>query len=396
MATKISQQELVFEVETYLAENYEFRNNILSGKTEVRLISDGEQTAAEWQILSSAMMNSIIRQAKKDNIGGEVSPRQNIEEYILSNAIPMYNPIKEYLDNLPSWDGKNHVASLFSRIPGINSEQLAWCSTWMRSVVAHWLNPGLLHANENVPILIGEQGCGKSTFANRLLPEHLRVYFLDHINFGNKFDRDMALTNNLLVNIDEFDRLGKTQQAHLKQTLSKNKVNGRPIFGKSQDDRARYASFLATTNDEKPLTDPTGSRRYICLRIPKGKFIENEQPINYDQLYAQLVHEVHEQVPYWFNNEEVARIQRTNLDYFKSEDLEEMIKQCYRIPDENEEGMWVYCSDIYSNLKEKFPVLQLYKPDTIKAKIGRKLSNNQCRGKHTKNGNVYYIIPLAS
>ena len=40
------------------------------------------------------------------------------------------------------------------------------------------------------------------------------------------------------------------------------KVNGRPIFGKSQDDRPRYASFLATTNDEHPLCDPTGSRLF--------------------------------------------------------------------------------------------------------------------------------------
>lgn len=396
MTQKITQQELVFEVETYLAEKYEFRNNILSGKTEMRQKSDGEQTVAEWQILSTAMMNSIIRQAKKDNIGGDNSPRQNIEEYILSNAIPVYNPIKEYLDNLPSWDGKNHVANLFSRIPGINSEQLAWCSTWMRSMVAHWQNPNLLHANETVPILIGEQGCGKSTFANRLLPEHLREYFLDHINFGNKFDRDMALTNNLLVNIDEFDRLGQSQQAHLKQTLSKNKVNGRPIFGKSQDDRSRFASFIATTNNEQPLCDPTGSRRYICLHIPTGAFIENESPINYEQLYAQLVQELNDGIPFWFNSAEVVRIQQANAPFFKSEDLEEMIKQCFRIPKENETAKGILCSDIYKALKTKYPSLLNSKPDSLKVKIGKRLSSNGCKSEHTRNGTVYYVIPLAS
>ena len=70
--------------------------------------------------------------------------------------------------------------------------------------MAHWMGMDPLHGNECVPVLIGPQGCGKSTFAVRLLPEHLRQYYLDHINFGNKFDCDMALTHNLIVNIDEF------------------------------------------------------------------------------------------------------------------------------------------------------------------------------------------------
>jgi predicted P-loop ATPase len=229
---------------------------------------------------------SIVRRAKKLGIGEKKSPRQDIEEYIKSDAVPVFDPIQEYMNKLPKWDGKNHVAALFGRIPGLTSEQLGWCATWFRSAVAHWLQMDMLHGNEAVPVLIGQQGCGKSTFAVRLLPEELRQYFLDHINFGNKFDSEMALTHNLLVNIDELANITVAQQGKLKQTLSKVKVNGRPIFGKSQADRRRYASFLATTNDEHPLCDPTGSRRYLCLRVPDGEFIDNSSVINYDQLYA--------------------------------------------------------------------------------------------------------------
>ena len=91
---------------------------------------------------------------------------------------------------------------------------------------------------------------------------------LDHLNLANKFDKEMALTNNLFVNLDELDAIRPSQQSSLKQTLSVSKVNGRPIFGRTQEDRPRFASFVATTNNRHPLQDVTGSRRYICILIP--------------------------------------------------------------------------------------------------------------------------------
>ena len=89
----------------------------------------------------------------------------------------------------------------------------------------------------------------------------LRQYYLDHLNLSNKFDKEMALTNNLLVNLDELDAIRPSQHAALKQTLSKSKVNGRPIFGRAQEDRLRFASFVATTNNPHPLVANTRSTK---------------------------------------------------------------------------------------------------------------------------------------
>ena len=381
-------QEEVLEIETFLNENYRFRRNMLSGKTELTKMGDKE--SEKWSILTAEALNSIVRKAKLEGIGGK-SPRINIEEFIGSDAIPDFDPIEDYLTHLPSWDGNNHVASLFNRIPGLTSEQLSWCSTWMRSAVAHWLGMDRLHGNECVPILIGEQGCGKSTFAVRLLPSELRVYFLDHINFGNKFDSEMALTHNLFVNIDEFANMGPSQQGKLKQTLSKVKVNGRPIFGKSQEDRRRYASFLATTNDERPLCDGTGSRRYLCLQVPKGKLIDNGSPIDYEQLYAQLLYELKEQkIPYWFYNDEVKRIQVTNLPFFKHDVLNQMVSTCFRIPQKNEGGEWITLDDVLTKLQVPYPMLQ--NNTSTKIKIGKILKTMGSAFEHTRNGVRYWLI----
>ena len=380
-------QDAAFEIESFLNENYCFRRNLLSGKTEMQCIGD---EASKWSVLTPEAFNSIVLKAIKEGVGGN-SPKGLINGFICSEETPCFDPIKDYLEHLPQWDGVNHVANLFNRIPGLTSEQLSWCSTWLRSAVAHWLGLDMLHGNETVPVLIGKQGCGKSTFAFRLLPPELRMYFLDHINFGNKFDAEMALTHNLFVNIDEFANMGPSQQGKLKQTLSKVKVNGRPIFGKSQDDRRRYASFLATTNDEHPLCDVTGSRRYLCLIIPKRKYIDNATPIDYGQLYAQVVYELLEkQVPYWFSNEEVARIQSANLPFFKQDDLENMVKSCFRIPQEGEQGDWMLCKDVYEILQGKFPHF-VGNPST-KVKIGFILKFMGCTSQHSKNGQKYQLI----
>ena len=406
-STKNGSSEMMIEsgsdfslVESFLDEYYLFRRNILSGKTEYLIIkkddeSELEEKDGDWKVLTNNAFNSIVRHAKRLGIGENKSPRQDIDEFINSEEVPVYNPIKEYLESLPKWDGQNQVAELFGRIPGLTSEHLIWCSIWLRSAVAQWLPMEMLHGNEAVPILIGQQGCGKSTFAVRLLPEKLRQYFLDHINFGNKFDSEMALTHNLFVNIDELANMGASQQGKLKQTLSKVRVNGRPIFGKSQDDRLRFASFLATTNDEHPLCDPTGSRRYICLHIPAGEYIDNSSVINYDQLYAQVMYELcHQQTPYWFTNDEVARIQQKNLPFFKTDDLESMIRNCFRVPEgeEEDEGKWMNCSEIFQVLHEHYPMLMSNL--STKIRIGQSLKLMGCKMKHTKKGQAYQLIEL--
>ena len=199
--TLAASQEGTLAAEQFLQEHYFFRRNVLSGKVEFAVVpSEGEP---QYRVLTQEALNSIIIRAKREEICEKGSPKTEITELIHSEEVPEHNPIREFLENLPAWDGKNHIAQLFSRIPGISTEQHAFLATWIRAVVAHWLQMDTLHGNECVPTLIGAQGCGKTTFVARLLPPELRQYFLDHLNLSNKFDKEMALTNNLIVCLDE-------------------------------------------------------------------------------------------------------------------------------------------------------------------------------------------------
>ena len=349
-------QENTLEIEQFLQDNYLFRRNVLNGKVEFATLPADEPV---YRVLTQQALNSIILRAKREAVVEKGSPKAEIMELVNSEEVPVYDPIREYLDRLPQWDGRNHVAQLFSRLPGISTEQHGFLAVWLRSAVAHWLQMDAIHGNECVPTLIGAQGCGKTTFMTRLLPSHLRQYFLDHLNLSNKFDKEMALTNNLLVNLDELDAIRPSQHPALKQTLSKSKVNGRPIFGCSQEDRPRYASFVATTNNPHPLTDATGSRRYICLTIPKGQMIDNMGDIDYEQLYAQVLYEIRElKIPYWFNNEEVARIQQLNLNYMEQKDIAEVVEACFRKPREGEKPKPLFSGQILKMIQTEFPSIK--------------------------------------
>ena len=114
-------QLAIYQVESFLEESYLFRRNVLNGKTEficikpVKELEEEEPENSEekelekkeetlkvnpeektWQILTAEVFNSIVRRAKKLGIGEQKSPRQDIEEYIKSDAVPVFDPIQEY------------------------------------------------------------------------------------------------------------------------------------------------------------------------------------------------------------------------------------------------------------------------------------------------------------
>lgn len=375
-------------IEEFMSKCYQFRKNVLSDQFEM-----SENSAKpDWRPVTRESINSIMRRIRHE-LGEDVATKSAIVEYVYSEETPSFDPIGEFLGSLPAWDGKDRLHELFSRLTGISEEQIAFLKVWARSTVAHWLQIDKLHGNELVLTLIGPQGCGKSTFCARLLPPTLTQYYLDHVNLANKFDKDMALSNNLIVNIDELDQLKKGKQPELKQMISKIKVNGRPIFGRAQCDRLRYASFTATTNNPRPLYDPTGSRRFLCVEIPRGSIICNDLPIDYEQLYAQIKYEVMNQhLPFWFTMDEVHRIEQLNQKYQHIGDLETMLDALFRHPEAQEEVKPMLVSDIAKCLVKAYPELKLSRGMTIK--IGRVLKTLQFEKKDIPQGSAYYLVPL--
>ena len=91
---------------------------------ESTLNNTKEKANLNYRPLTPAALNSIIIRAKREQVLQKGSPKAEITEYVTSEEVPEYNPMQQFLTGLPVWNGRNHIAEVFGRIPGITSEQL--------------------------------------------------------------------------------------------------------------------------------------------------------------------------------------------------------------------------------------------------------------------------------
>lgn len=334
---------LAMKINLFLNSNYDLRRNVMRGVAEYR---ERKGLGFSFQDLTEEARNSITMRALEQGIK---CWDKDIRRYVNSNDITLYDPINDYLDQLVSWDGEDRVTPLAQRIPTDYREWTDLFHIWMRSMVAMWLGKGQLTGNALVPLLIGRQGCGKSSFCRLLLPKELLDYYNDRINFKNEADLNLGLTSFALINLDEFDKITQRQQIVLKYLLSTADLKYRPPYGKAYTTNRRYASFIGTTNEQTPLTDPTGSRRFICVSIDGD--IDFETPVYHDQLYAQLKQEIREGERYWLTREEEHRLMRHNLQYQQLNGLGEMIVSLIQKPRDEEEGEWMTLKELSQLVK---------------------------------------------
>ena len=374
---------LTMKIDMFLLENYEIRKNVMRGVAEFR-----ERTGIGFSFrdLTDEARNSITMRALRQGIK---CWDKDIRRYVNSDDIELYDPMNEYLDRLPKWDGKDRVEALARRVPTSYEEWPELFHLWMRSMVAMWMGKGQLSGNSLVPLLIGRQGCGKSSFCRILLPLHLRDYYNDRINFKNETDLNLGLTSFGLINLDEFDKITQRQQVVLKYLVSTADLKYRPPYGKAYSEHRRFASFIGTTNEMMPLTDPSGARRFICVTVEGD--VDFRTPIDYPQLYAQLLHEIHNGERYWPTREQEQQLIQRNFSYQEVSGLGEMLMSVLQRPTDGEEGLWMSLKEISSLLKKSF---KGYKEETgTFRKIGTFLSRPEYRFKsaHKMSGTVYLV-----
>lgn len=374
---------LTMKINTFLNSNYELRKNVMRGVAEYR-----QRTGLgfAFQDLTEEARNSITMRALELGIR---CWDKDIRRYVSSNDIASYDPLHEYLERLPRWDGRDRVTEMARRVPTNNENWTLLFHIWMRSMTALWMGRGQLTGNALVPLLIGRQGCGKSSFCRILLPRELRDYYNDRISFKNEADLNLGLTSFALINLDEFDRVTQRQQIVLKYLVSTADLKYRPPYGKAYSTHRRHASFIGTTNEPNPLTDLSGSRRFICTEVVGD--IDFQSPVDYPQLYAQLKHELSAGQPYWLSKAEEQQLMQHNLKYQRINGLSEMLMSLLCKPHNDEEGQWMNLKEISALLVSRFRGYR-EEADTFR-KIGACLKRPDYHfdSRHTNKGILYKV-----
>lgn len=332
-------QETQVRLRNHLEQRYEFRHNAIRGDVEYR-----RRTAYDvsFRSVGQRQINTIIQGALEEGIPAF---DRDVARYLNSEAVALYHPLQAYLASLPAWDKKDHIGRLAETIPTLHKGWHDGFRRWFLSLVAHWQHGTKQYANAIVPLLIGGQGCGKSTFCARLIPPQLTDYYVDDIDVKNKKQAEIALTRFGLINLDEFDAISATYQPFLKHILQKPKVALRMPFEKTTLTLPRIASFIATSNNYDLLSDPTGSRRFLCIEI--NGTIRLDKPIRHAQLFAQAVEALKQGERYWFTPKEEAALIAENRPYQQQSPEELLLLDYFRPPrPDEEEGEWLSPTEI--------------------------------------------------
>ena len=316
------------EIRAWLEEHYRVYYNLVTDQNVFYKKSEPNEVS----ILDEREIETMRCDMEHDT-GKRALPR-DVQSVLKSNYARLFHPVRNYINSLDEWDGTDRVAQLAAYVTveptqeGMSSEkaqeQFLWAlHKWMVGSVATWLSDR--ERNEQVLALIGAQGIYKTNFFRYLLPPPLQQYFWEnnHNSFSQKDDK-LALTENCIADIEEIEAFADRDTAELKSLISAYYIKERRPYAKFRTPKARLASFCATGNTQRFLTDMTGNRRWFCFLV---KHIEKpwDWDIDYQQLYAQLRDEYQNGFQYWLEKPEEKRLESMNHPFLVITKEEELI-----------------------------------------------------------------------
>ena len=193
-----------------------------------------------------------------------------------------YHPVRQYLEGL-SWDGQPRLDFLLPRYAGAKDTPLtrAFGRLFLLAAVRRVTEPGIKF--DEVLILEGKQGIGKSTFLRYLCPRD--EWFHDQVPLGDPKEFMETASGHLILEIAELSTFKGATSEKVKAFFSRQADVARMAFGHISESRPRQCVFAGTTNDDRYFTDDTGNRRFWPVRC--GELNLAELQTDRDQLWAE-------------------------------------------------------------------------------------------------------------
>lgn len=178
-----------------------------------------------------------------------------------------FNPIIDYLNEV-KWDGQKRVERLFIDLLDADDTPLNryMTKTWFIAAVKSIFEPGCKF--DNMIVLQGGQGIGKSSLCDLIAPQYSNSISLNEI--GSK-DLIHKLNRTWIAVVDELDAFNKKEMSKIKTFLSNTKDIERLTFARNALTYKRHTVFIGSTNDSTFLRDNTSivERRFWVIKCNK-------------------------------------------------------------------------------------------------------------------------------
>ena len=356
----------IMNMMVFLRDRYDFRYNVLMKYTEYK-------TKGSWHDFAPVDPRVQKRMTLDVQLADIRVSIKDVRNFLESDYIANYDPIDEYLFQCEGkWDGKDHIRALARTVPTANPHWTDWFYIWYLGMVDQWRGINhRLYGNSVAPLLISKQGFNKSTFCRRLIPQELQWGYTDNLVLSEKRQVYQAMAQTLLINLDEFNQISpQVQQGFLKNLIQLPNVKMKRPYGGHVEEFPRLASFIATSNMDDILTDPSGNRRFIGVELT-GPIDVSVKP-NYVQLFAQAMAAIRAGEKTYFDSVETALLMQSNRQFEVVPPIEQYFQMCFDLVEDESQGKYMSAAEIFDYLKKR--IGSSLKIDSLMS-FGRKLAN---------------------
>ena len=200
----------------------------------------------------------------------------------LQSAISVYfsqmrvNPLIRILDGL-EWDGQERITRML--IDTVKADDTPFNREASRLIFAGGIHraydPG--HKFDEMIVLIGDQGCGKSTLV-RMLNMHDQFYRQVKTITGKEGVE--ALRGVWIGEMDELMAMTRVKETEaVKAFITAQEDTYRPAYARHEVTLPRRCIFIGTTNTRQFLSDKTGNRRFypVYCNATENQLLADEE-----------------------------------------------------------------------------------------------------------------------
>lgn len=330
----IDEKNIINQIKLFVSNKYKMSRNEISRNIEIG-----------GKPITDIDLNTIFIDCKTSV---PKASKDLVKSVIFSEFTRSYNPFHLFLNDHQTKKPQGNIDKLIKSINTDTPNHDMFIRKWLTAIMAS------INGKHSplVLVLVGGQNTGKTEWFRRLLPEQLKPYYAeDKLDQGK--DSEILMTKKLIIMDDEMGGKSKAESKTLNRLTSSQTFSIREPYGVVSVDLNRLAMLCGTTNYEGILSDPTGNRRILPIRVLSVDF-DLYNSINKTDLFYEIYHLYNQnQDIYMLNADEIKLLNESTGEFEAPSQEQDMIMKFFRIPGQFEAFEYYTSTEILSTIKMK-------------------------------------------